>query len=56
MLPLLIALQVAGLATALAALLLDLHYAILVAGVALFLVGGHLVRRQIDRRRQRREG
>lgn len=55
MLPLLVAVQVAGLALALAALFVGLHYAVLVVGVVVFLAGGHGVRRELDRRRKRRE-
>ena len=40
--------QIAGLAVALAALVLGWHFGVLAAGVAAFLVGGHLRRRQLD--------
>lgn len=52
MLALRIALQVVGLGVALAALIAGWHYGILVIGVLAFLVGGHLVRRYLDARRE----
>ena len=44
--------QLAGLAIALAAILLDSPFIAVVMGVVIFLLGGHMVRRQLNQRQQ----
>ncbi len=46
----LVAIQLAGLVLAIAAIAMGWNYAFVVVGVVLFLVNGHLVRRELHRR------
>lgn len=46
----LVVIQVAGLLLAIVGIAMDLNYAFVVVGVVIFLVHGHLVRRELQRR------